>query len=654
MIRCRLLAILLSALLSACAVAQSMSTSRFHTQAEIRKDRTVQIKEEIEVSFLKSSFGIRRWVPVDYLGRNDERRQIELELVSVTQQSEGMASPAKANVIQTIDSGWWKLQIGQEGVPLTGKVRYEIVYRLKGALTDFDATDKAKAHTEFRWNLLPTSWATPIEKASFELSFPQGGDTPPRIRCLVGKVGSKDGVEIVSPGSKPKGRSELLDLTLTKSQATGTIKGALDAHQGAFVALAVAKGAVDWEGAYTPEKRGPGDKPQTYVGEDQDTVGAGEPTSPGLENLWNPLGLIPFGILALVALLVRKIVGVPKMGPLVTRFEPPAGMGPIEAGYLHDGSFQPRDMTAGLLSLAQKGALRIHMPLSQQGVSGDWTLELTSKNPKDLTKAESELLTALEPFGPSITAEQLKGNFLRGYQSVQKIVQHEAIYEGYMRANHGCVQGCGCLGSIFVSLVLGAFCFSLGPGWVMLGGIAGLILLAVTLLTAKTHTAKGAKVQHELKGLYEFISRAQADELKSMSAKMPLQALFESLLPYAVAFGLVEEWAKAFQGLNIGQPEWIDAGPGFSYDTFVWSTVLSDSIPQFEQSWTPALTPASLFEGKGTPSDSSWSDGTGSSFASGDSSFSDYGSSSSDSSSYDSGSSDSVGDGGGGGGGDSW
>ncbi|MBX3118969.1 MAG: DUF2207 domain-containing protein [Fimbriimonadaceae bacterium] len=645
-----LLASLLFAFLAVVGVGQSFTTSIFRVDAEIKQDRTLRIAETIEVNFTKASHGIVRWVPVDYRARNGEQRSIGHKLISVTQHRvDEEDGSVRANLSHTIDQGWWKLRVGDAGVELLGRVRYELVYELTGTLTDFEATATSAAHSELVWNFIPVGWATEIDKASVSVRFPSGGEIPPRVRYIVGPSGAKDGVEIYGPGKPIQGKIELLEATLTANSTEASVIGPLPKQHGMMTSLAMSKGSVDWEGAYVPQQGIDGQP--TASDQDELVVGWGEPMPPGMENLWNPLGLLPFGILAALALLFRKLLGLPKQGPLVTRFEPPDGIGPIEGGYLIDGAFHARDLTAGIISLAQKGVIRLHLPASKtEPDSTSYTLELLDGYDRQtLTNAEQNLRDALEGFGPMITPEQLRGNFRLGYQSVQRVVQNNAISLGLMRANHGCVQGCGCVSAILVALLLGAFTFSFGPGWVMLGSFVGLLLLGLVFLTSKMHTAKGAAIQHELKGLREFISRAQKDELNSMSARMPLQALFETLLPYAVAFGYAQQWTTAFRDFHLSQPEWIAAEPSYSYDAFLWSAVLADTFTTFDHDWTNAMTPAALFENKGFPTDNSWSDGSGSSFASGDSSFTDYGSSDGGFSG-----SDSVGDGGGGGGGDSW
>ena len=116
-----------------------------------------------------------------------------------------------------------------------------------------------------------------------------------------------------------------------------------------------------------------------------------------------------------------------------------------------------------------------------------------------------------------------------------------------------------------------------------------------------------------------------------MADRMPDQALFERLLPYAVAFGAVQQWTRAFDGIQLQPPQWVD---GYMGDTLWLSSFVGD-----------AQTAQSAWEGAVSHTDS------GSGFSSGDSGFG--GGWSDSGGGFDSGGSSGDG-GGGGGGGDSW
>ncbi len=89
------------------------------------------------------------------------------------------------------------------------------------------------------------------------------------------------------------------------------------------------------------------------------------------------------------------------------------------------------------------------------------------------------------------------------------------------------------------------------PGLLIAAGILALIIvfLFARIMTAKS--LKGVRTKVEILGFQEFINRVDADRLQ----RMPPDT-FEKFLPYAMALGIENRWAKAFQGITQNQPTW--------------------------------------------------------------------------------------------------
>jgi uncharacterized membrane protein len=75
-------------------------------------------------------------------------------------------------------------------------------------------------------------------------------------------------------------------------------------------------------------------------------------------------------------------------------------------------------------------------------------------------------------------------------------------------------------------------------------------------------TVKGVKTMGAILGFEEFLSRTERDRLERMKDAN----LFERCLPYAIALGVSERWAKAFEGIHQEPPNWYVSRGGF--DTF--------------------------------------------------------------------------------------
>lgn len=61
----------------------------------------------------------------------------------------------------------------------------------------------------------------------------------------------------------------------------------------------------------------------------------------------------------------------------------------------------------------------------------------------------------------------------------------------------------------------------------------------------------------EILGLKDFIEKSEKPLLDSLAEEH--EQYFYDILPYAVAFGLADKWAKRFEGLNVAPPEWFQS-----------------------------------------------------------------------------------------------
>jgi uncharacterized membrane protein len=107
------------------------------------------------------------------------------------------------------------------------------------------------------------------------------------------------------------------------------------------------------------------------------------------------------------------------------------------------------------------------------------------------------------------------------------------------------------LGAVTTNIVLGA--------GVALCGIVVLIFSGV--MPAKT--TLGARRWREVKGLEEYIRRAEKSELEMSQGPERTTELFSTLLPYAVALDVSDIWMKQFAGvLESTPPNWYSGSMG--------------------------------------------------------------------------------------------
>ena len=90
-----------------------------------------------------------------------------------------------------------------------------------------------------------------------------------------------------------------------------------------------------------------------------------------------------------------------------------------------------------------------------------------------------------------------------------------------------------------------------GVGFILLGFFA----FVLHFLTPK-HSEKGRDLHRQLTGFYNFLKDPAPDELNELLEKEP--NYLNRMFPYALAFGLDQNWAERFKDLFVKPPVWYD------------------------------------------------------------------------------------------------
>jgi uncharacterized membrane protein len=75
-------------------------------------------------------------------------------------------------------------------------------------------------------------------------------------------------------------------------------------------------------------------------------------------------------------------------------------------------------------------------------------------------------------------------------------------------------------------------------------------------------TQEGARAHAWLRGFEEFLSRVEKDRLQRM---IESPEAFERFLPFAMAFGVERNWARAFEGIARQPPQWYHSSADGSF-----------------------------------------------------------------------------------------
>ena len=501
----------LAAFAAPAAAQRSLVIERFDAAITVNRDGTIDVTETISPRFTGRWNGIYRTIPVKYRTPQGFNWTLRLELVSVTDQS------GQALKIETSrERHYIKYKIYVPGaVDATRTV--VLRYRAENGLRFFEN------HDELYWSVTGDEWDVPIEAATARITLPDGADGV-RAIAFNGVYGST-------------ARDASVD------QEGSTIRIAmphrLEFHEGLTAVVGWNKGLV------------------------------AEPTRTDravgfLQSNW-PLGLPIAAFFGMFALW-RRYGRDPKQLPVPVQYEPPSDLTPAEAGTLIDNSADMRDVTATLVDLAVQGHLRIeeHEERKLLGLIKDQEFVFHRLEPpadaRELVPHEHHVLSGVFADGATmVELSDLENEFYTSLPGIKKGIFDRLISRGYYRKRPQNVQGAWIGGGIAAGVLIGvagaalALKFSLTPvPFIVAGALVAFIVVAFGFIMP-ARTVAGARARERGLGFEDFLQRVESDRYERV-VRTP--EMFERFLPYAMAFGVEKQWARAFQDIFLKPPKW--------------------------------------------------------------------------------------------------
>ncbi len=258
-------------------------------------------------------------------------------------------------------------------------------------------------------------------------------------------------------------------------------------------------------------------------------------------------------------------------GTVAVAFSPPRDVPAGLAGCLVDAGAQARHVTATVVDLAVRGWLSIRPvePDKPGGKAKDWLLTQTQPAPEQpLTPYESGLLSRAFAAGPEVRLRELAEAGV--LQQTSTDLADETWRRGWYEQAGGRSRWAGLVGlPLLLALVLPLSPAVLG----MLGLTFAGLLLALTGGVRVRRTATGTALRIQALGFKEYLATAEAGQLKLEEAA----GVFSRYLPYAMALGVAEHWAKVFRDVLVAAR---DEGYELVYDDLGWLSgmVLADAL----------------------------------------------------------------------------
>jgi uncharacterized membrane protein len=530
---CLLAALLL---LAAPCFARSWKIARFDARYTVADDGAVLIEEEIHPSFQGSYNGILREIPVEYPGPDGTAYKLFLKVDSVTGEDGQKIRFEQSSRSERTSTGdvheFLVLKIFAGGADTETTVH--IAYRAANAVRFF------KDHDEFYWNVTGNDWKVPIDEASAFVSLPSAAAGQFKAQAFTGAFGA---------------RGKDATPSVDGSNITFETADPLPPRSGLTVDIYIPKGILKQPSWFT-----------RYF-------------------LWfiggNPAALLPVWAFAVMFGLWWWKGREPDPGMSVAPvYEPPKGLTPAEAGTLLADAIESRDITSTLIDLAVKGYLKIieHDDKILFLTHKEYILRLLKPRSdwQNLVPHEVEVLNNIFPevTAQETTLSSLKNRFYIALPSIRQEIMDSLKAKDLYSVDPDSAHGLALVGVLVIAL---PFVWLQMTGAIRLGNspavlVAGVVLTALIVflfgrrLAAKT--IRGARTRIECLGFKEFMTRVDGDRIK----RMPPDT-FEKFLPYAMAFGVEQHWARAFEGLITEPPSWY-VGSGYATPGMLWTPLM--------------------------------------------------------------------------------
>jgi len=524
----------------------------FHSDIKIQPDASLLVHETIRVEATGESIkhGIFRDFPTRYQDKLGADYVVGFTVTDVRR--DGQVEPYDTSYI----SNGVRIKIGSESTLLSpGEYTYEITYTVTRELGFF------VDHDELYWNVTGNGWKFPIHQASATVTLPAPVKPDDlKLAAYTGYAGMRaEGFKI-----------ERIDDTTVRFKTTQ----ALWSGQGLTIVVEFPKGLIAEPSA--------GQKFRWMLA----------------ENAVSVAGLVGLVVVLIYYSVAWLLVGRdPAQGTIVVSYEPPPGLSPAAMRYLERMGYDDRALVCAVVDLAVKKYLTIQQEgksfrLAKMRVE-DGTLppeehdlqhSLFWKSPElEVSNAESTtMVAAKKKFSNDLSAAEGHQFFLknRGWAwpgilltvatlaamvlnvqglpagAVVMLTLWLSIWTAVtVTVVRAAASGATGKSSTLAAAVLVLFeLIALGIFVFLVGLIAALIVVALIAVNVffiaalKVFTPAGRKLMDQIEGFKQYLIEVDSDRILRLNPPQKTPALFEKCLPFALALGVEQVWAKQFAG----------------------------------------------------------------------------------------------------------
>lgn len=554
----------------------------------VNENNTFDITEKITVNFTQYKHGINRKIPI----RNTIQR---LDGTTSNNRAKITNIEVSENYSTSTNNGYKILKIGSSNKTYIGKHTYTISY------TYDIGKDPLKDADELYYNLIGTDSDTTISNVTFTIKMPKKFDYD----------GDKLGF---SSGLKGSIDSSNVEYTVNKNTISGSYIGTLGIAEGLTVRLTLPEG-------YFVRVQ---EKDDNYV----------------------ILVSIISVACVIVSALLWRLYGKDNKVVETVEFYPPEGLNSAELAYIYKGVAEDEGIISLLISLANKGYLRIE-DFGKKNLIDDKDFRITKlKEYTGNNETEKEFFDGLFKKKNSVTNEDLYDSFYKTIRSIKskleskenknKIFEKSSLSKiiwlalmcivilllitvkpivntsagedlpfllafpiigfsvillvGFRQTNlmikiFGIVWG-ALFGGIPLVVEITPILVEEVPQY-LTSYIIGLICIAIIIVFAKImpkRTKYGSAMLGKIKGFKRFLEVAEKEKLENLVSENP--QYFYYILPYTYALGVSDKWVKQFESIAMQAPNWYTSPNGFSMDSF--GRFMSSTMKSAQSSMTSA------------------------------------------------------------------
>lgn len=444
-----------------------------------------------------------------------------------------------------------RLKIGDPNVTFSGQKTYIIKYRATKAVGQFDSFD------EIYWNATGNKWNMPIEKASANVFLPNNTKAT-QTACYYGPLGSTNSCNTETMGGLYYFNSpEYLNSNEGLTVAVGFDKNIVSAYTFKDNFEDLIKKIIAWLFAIAITLL-------TFI---------------VCYRWWKKNGKDPLG-----------------KGVIVPQYQAPKNVTPIEVHGIVKESISFRSLPAEIIYLATKGYLHI-----TQLADDDFQITLL-KNPSDLeNKYDIKIVNSFfdnKEINASVKLSDLKEKY---YLKLKPIINDalDSLLKKKFYKNLGRMKIDSIKISIALFILLWPFGFIFGlVGADLFNGdvvpalfasLASLFIFATFYIISPAKTDAGVAMKEYLLGLKYYLKIAEKERLEFHNAPEKTPAVFEELLPYAMALDVADIWLKEFDGILVTPPTWYSTNNNTAFN----SLLFTQSLNNFSTSTLSNLAPPS-------------------------------------------------------------